>query len=165
LRVWGASRRTAGSHGLARRADMGTLRQDIRYALRNLARSPGFALIAILTVGLGIGASTAIFSVIDNVIMEPFPYTDPQRLMSVQIHDTERNEPGGRGGYSGPELLDYIEQNHVFDRVMANAGRDDLYRSGEGTEQFDRNQVTHGTFEFLGIPRLLGRILLLVDNK
>src|SRR5256885_6883612 len=54
-------------------------------------------------------------------ILEPFPYTDPQRLMSVQIHDTERNEPGGRAAFSGPEFLDYIEQNHVFDRVIANA--------------------------------------------
>src|SRR2546423_12728835 len=120
---------------------MGTLGQDVRYALRNLRRSPGFAVVAIVTLALGIGASTAIFSIIDNVLMEPFPYTDPQRLMSVQIHDTERNEPGGRAAFSGPEFLDYIEQNHVFDRVVSNAGEDVLYRSGEGTERFDGNLV------------------------
>src|SRR5215467_2297821 len=136
---------------------METLGQDIRHALRNLAKSPGFAVVAISTLALGIGASTAIFSVIDNIMMEPFPYPDAQRFMSVQIHDTERNEPGGRGGYSGPEFLDYVEQNHVFDRVIANDNLDVLYRSGEGTLRFDGNYVTPGTFEFLGMPALLGR--------
>jgi predicted permease len=144
---------------------MGTLRQDIRYALRNLAKGPGFAIVAVVTLALGIGASTAIFSVIDNVLMEPFPYTDPQRLVSVQIHDTERNEPGGRGGYSGPEFIDYVEQNHVFDRVMSNAGEDVLYRSGEGTERFDGNLVTPGTLEGLGMPALQGRILQPADYE
>ncbi len=137
---------------------MGTLGQDIRFALRNLRKSPTFAIIAAVTLALGIGASTAIFSVIENVLMEPFPYTDASRLVSVQIHDTERNEPGGRAGYSGPEFLDYIAQNHVFDRVIANAGQDVLYRSGEGTERFDGNLITPGTFEFLGMPAFLGRV-------
>ena len=136
---------------------MGTLGQDIRFALRNLRKSPAFAIIAAVTLALGIGASTAIFSVIENVLMEPFPYTDAQRLVSVQIHDTEQNQPGGRAGYSGPEFLDYIAQNHVFDRVIANAGMDVLYRSGEGTERFDGNLITPGTFEFLGMAALLGR--------
>src|SRR5215813_14461933 len=95
--------------------DMDTLRQDIRYAARTLWKSRGFTLVAIVTLALGIGASTAIFSVMDNVLMEPFPYTDAQRFMTVLIHDTESNEFGGRGGYSGPEFLDIIEQNHVFD--------------------------------------------------
>src|SRR5437764_11436458 len=93
---------------------METLRQDIRYALRNLGKTPGFAAVAIVTLALGIGASTAIFSVIDNIMLQPFPYPDAPRFMSVQIHDTERNEPGGRAGFSGPEFLDYLEQNRVF---------------------------------------------------
>lgn len=144
---------------------MDTLRQDVRYALRNLAKSPGFAIVAIITLALGIGASTAIFSVIDNVLMEPFPYTDPPRLMSVLIHDTERNEPGGRAAFTGPEFLDYAEQNHSFDRVIANAGLDVLYRSGEGTERFSGHLVTPGTFEFLGMPALLGRVMQPADYE
>jgi len=136
---------------------MGTFIQDLHFALRNLRKSPSFTIIAAVTLALGIGASTAIFSVMENVLMEPFPYTDAQRLVSVQIHDTEQNEPGGRGGYSGPEFLDYVAQNHSFDRVIANAGLDVLYRSGEGTERFDGNYITPGTFEFLGMPALLGR--------
>src|SRR5271154_7231736 len=99
---------------------MDTVWQDLRYALRNLKNAPGFAVIAILTLALGIGSSTAIFSVLENILMEPFPYPDAQRFMSVQIHDTDRSDFGGRGGYIGPEFLDYVEQSHSFDRVVAN---------------------------------------------
>src|SRR6266699_695932 len=144
---------------------MGTLGQDIRYALRNLGKTPGFAVVAVITLALGIGASTAIFSVIDNLLTEPFPYPDAQRFMSVQIHDTERSEPGGRAAFSGPEFLDYVQQNHVFDRAIANGNVDVLYRSGEGTERFDGNYVTPGTFEFLGMPALLGRVMQPADYE
>src|SRR5881296_1225923 len=144
---------------------MGTLGQDLRYALRNLGKTPGFAAVAVITLALGIGASTAIFSVIDNILMEPFPYPDAQRFMSVQIHDTERSEPGGRAGFTGPEFLDYVEQNHVFDRVIANDNTDVLYRAGEGTQRFDGNYVTPGTFEFLGIPALAGRVMQPADYE
>src|SRR6058998_1058031 len=144
---------------------METLRQDIQYALRNLSKTPGFAIVAIITLALGIGASTAIFSVIDNILMEPFPYPDAQRFMSVLIHDTERSEPGGRAGFTGPEFLDYVEQNHVFDRVIANDNTDVLYRAGEGTQRFDGNYVTPGTFEFLGIPALAGRVMQPADYE
>jgi len=144
---------------------MGTLGQDIRFALRNLRKSPSFTIIAAVTLALGIGASTAIFSVIENVLMEPFPYTDAARLVSVQIHDTERNEPGGRAGFSGPEFLDYVAQNHVLDRVIANDGLDILYRSGDGTERFDGNLITPGTFEFFGMPAYLGRVAQPADYE
>ena len=145
--------------------NMGTPGQDIRYALRNLRKAPGFAAVAVITLALGIGASTAIFSVIENVLMEPFPYPDAQRFMSVQIHDVERTEPGGRAGFSGPEFLDYVEQNHVFDRVIANDNTDVLYRAGEGTQRFDGNYVTPGTFEFLGMPAQLGRVMQPADYE
>jgi putative ABC transport system permease protein len=144
---------------------METFRLDVRYAPRTLGKAPGFTAVAILTLALGIGASTAIFSVIDNILMEPFPYADAGLLMSVHIHDTERNEPGGRSGYSGPELLDYMEQNHVFDRAIANDSEDVLYTSAEGTERFDGHLVTPGTFEFFGVPALLGRVMQPADYE
>jgi predicted permease len=144
---------------------MGTMGQDVQYALRNLRKTPGFAVIAVLTLALGIGASTAIFSVIDNVMMEPFPYPDAQRFYSVFIHDSERSEPGGRPVFVGPEFLDYVEQNHVFDRAIANDRTDMLYRSGEGTERFDGNYVTPGTFEFMGMPAMLGRVMVPADYE
>ena len=144
---------------------METLVQDMRYAVRNLGKTPGFAAIAVLTLALGIGASTAIFSVIDNILMEPFPYPDAQRYYSVFIHDSERSEPGGRPVFIGPEFLDYVEQNHAFDRAIGNDRTDMLYRSGEGTERFDGNFVTPGTFEFLGMPAKLGRVMQPADYE
>jgi len=144
---------------------METLRQDIRYALRNLQRTPGFAVVAVLTLALGIGASTAIFSILENILMEPFPYPDAQRYMFLEIHDTERNEPGGRNGFSGPEFLDYVAQNHVFDRVIANDSLDVLYRSAEGTQLLRGNYVTPGTFEFLGMTPRLGRVMFPADYE
>jgi predicted permease len=142
-----------------------TIWQDLRYGVRTLAKNPGFAAVAIVTLALGIGASTALFSVIENVLMEPFPYTDSPRLMSVQIHDTDQSEPGGRAGFSGPEFLDYVEQNQVFDRVIANASLDVLYTSGEGTERFEGYLVTPNTFEFFGMPALLGRVMQPADYQ
>jgi putative ABC transport system permease protein len=139
--------------------------QDIHYAGRNLRKSPGFAVVAMVTLALGIGASTAIFSVIENVLMEPFPYPDAEHFVSVQIHDTEQNGPGGRGGYSGPEYLDFVEQNHVFDRVIANDGGDVLYTYGQGTDRFSGGYVTPGTFEFLGLPALVGRVIEPADYQ
>jgi predicted permease len=144
---------------------MFSLWQDLHFAARNLKKSPGFAIVAMVTLALGIGASTAIFSVIENVLMEPFPYPDAQHFVSMQIHDTGQNEPGGRGGYSGPEFLDYIAQNHVFDHVIANDQTDVLYTYGEGTERFSGSMVTPGTFEFLGMPALLGRVMQAADYE
>jgi len=94
-----------GAHGNAR----------ARYPVcaEELAEGAGFAAVAVITLALGIGASTAIFSVIENVLMEPFPYPDAQRFMSVQIHERNGASPGA-GGFSGPEFLDYVEQNHVL---------------------------------------------------
>lgn len=144
---------------------METLAQDIRYALRTLRKSPGFALVAILTLALGIGASTAIFSVIENILMEPFPYPDAQRYNSVLIHDTESGEQDGRADYNGAEFLDYVDQNHVFDRVIGNSTLDVLYRGGEGTLRFNGNLISSGTFEFLGMPALYGRVAQPADYE
>ena len=131
--------------------------QDLRYAARNLRKSPGFAIIAVVTLALGIGASTAIFSVIENVLIEPFPYTDSQRLMAIEIHNTDEPGPHFRGGFFGAEWQTYAQQNQVFDRVTGNLDLDVLYTTAEGTERFHGVLITPGTFEFFGMPALLGR--------
>ena len=142
-----------------------SIQQDIGYALRNLRKTPGFAVVAVLTLALGIGASTAIFSVLENTLMEPFPYPDSDRYMCLQIHNTEANEPGGRNSFVGPEFLDYVEQNHVFDRVIGNDSVDVLYRSGERTDLLGGYYITPGTFEFLGMSPLLGRAMQPADYE
>jgi len=141
------------------------LGRDLRYALRSLRRSPAFAAVAIATLGLGIGASTAIFSVIDNVLLEPFPYKDPERMVFLQIHDTARGQEGGRQGYTADEFLEFSEHNHVFDGVTAALEDAVLYKRGEGVELFYGARVTPGTFEFFGMPALYGRVLQPADYQ
>jgi putative ABC transport system permease protein len=131
--------------------------RDLRFAVRGLNRDWRFTALAVLALALGIGATTAIFSIIDNVLLDPFPYADSQHVVQFQIHDTSRSEPGGRQSLLIPEYLDYQAQNHVFDRMIANGDTDILYTNGEGTERFKGTRVTPGTFEFLGMPALLGR--------
>ena len=133
--------------------------------LRTLRKSPGFAIVAIFTLALGIGASTAIFSIIDNILMDPFPYRDAGRLVAIVIHDTERNQPGGRSGFNGPEFYAIAEQNHSFDGMIANDGLDILYTRKEGTDRYNGHKVTPGTFEFLGMPALLGRTMQAPDYE
>ena len=139
--------------------------RDIRIAARGFANNPGFTLLAILALGLGIGSSTAMFSVIDHVVLNPFPYADSRRMMVIQIHDLAGSIPGGRTYFTAPEFLVYAERNHVFDRVIASTFEDVLYRTGEGTEQFDGRLVTPDTFEFLGIPAMMGRGLIPDDGQ
>ena len=139
--------------------------RDLRYALRSLGRSRAFTAVAIATLGLGIGASTAIFSVIDNVVLEPFPYKDAGRMVFLRIHDTARPQEGGRQGYTSNEFLEIAGQNHVFDSVIGASDDLVLYKHGEGVELLSGAHVTPGTFEFFGMPALYGRVLQPADYQ
>ena len=144
---------------------MSTVFQDARYGLRMVAKNPGFAAASMITLALGIGAATTIFSVIDNVLLDPFPYVDAQRIVMITIHNDADNRPGGRSFFRDDEFLDYEEQNHVFDAVIGGTGQDVLYFNGDGTEQFDGGYVTANMFQVLGVPALLGRTLTPDDDK
>src|SRR5262252_9995701 len=122
---------------------MGWLRQDIHFGLRTLLKDRVFLAAAVLALGLGIGSTTAIFSVIDNVLIEPFPYTDGQRLMGIEIRDSSSTDQFGRPFFSPPEFLDYQEQNHIFDRSIG-VRRDAVLMTGtrETPEKFDGARVT-----------------------
>jgi MacB-like periplasmic core domain len=133
--------------------------RDFTYALRTLVKAPTFAIVSIVTLALGIAASTAIFSVIESVLIEPFPYPQADRMMTVEIHDASRPKAFGRAEYPGPELLDYAEKNHVLDSVIANASLEVLYNQMDGMERFHGVLVTPGTFEFFGMPAMLGRVM------
>ena len=142
-----------------------SLGSDLRFGARTLWKSRAFSAIAIITLALGVGASTAIFDVIDNILLEPFPYKDAQRLMSVEIHNLDESNPGGRASFTGPEFLDYVSQNHVFEDAIANAQEDILYSSGEGTERFQGAAITPNTFEFFGMKPVLGRAAQAADYE
>jgi hypothetical protein len=132
--------------------------KDVRFGLRSLWKDRSFFFAAILALALGIGSATAIYSVIDNVLLEPFPYTDGQRLVAIQIHDGTNPQPFGRGSFSVPEFLDYQEQNHIFDRSIG-VRSDPVLLTGRGApESFDGATITGNTFQFLGAGPLFGRI-------
>jgi putative ABC transport system permease protein len=130
---------------------------DVRYGFRGLVSRPAFTLIAILTLALGIGSAAAIFSVIQNVLLDPAPYADVERIAYVQIRDASRSQPGGRTAFQVPEFLDYQEQSQVFEDVIGGGFEDALLRTKDGTLQFAAGLVTPNTFRFLGVPPLLGR--------
>jgi len=144
---------------------MNGILQDLRYGLRGLRKQPGFTILAVMALALGIGSVTTIFSVIDNVLLNPFPYADAKRVALVYIHDVKESGRGGRSFFSTPEFLDYQEQNHVFDAVIGGTFQDVLYSSGEGTEQFDGGNVTPNLFRVLGVPALIGRGIAPEDGE
>ena len=109
------------------------------------------------------GATTTIFSAIQNIVLDPFPYTDAHRVAAVQIHDMTSAQPGGRGAFQVPEFLEYQEQNHVFEDVIGGTGEDVLLSTGEGTELYVGGLVTANTFTFLGVPAVLGRTFTVAD--
>ena len=139
--------------------------QDLRFAIRGIKKDRGFALLAIFALALGIGATTVIFSVIENVLIEPFPYRDADRLAVVYVHDLTRPTDYDRSAYTVPEFLDIREQNHVFEEVLGVAPLDILYQNKEGTQQFTGASVTANAFEFLGMKPLLGRNIVPDDGK
>ena len=142
---------------------MRTLWQDLRYGIRGLVNRPSFAVLAILTLALGIGAVTTIFSVIQGVLLDPFPYVDARRVAMIQIHDTTNSRPGGRSFFQVPEFLELQSQNHVFEDVIGGSFEDVLMTTAEGTEQFTGGAMTPNMFQFLGVPALFGRTLLPSD--
>ena len=129
------------------------LRQDVTLGLRLLARSPGFAAVAVVTLALGIGANTAMYSVLDSLLLRPLPYPDADRL--VQISETL--DTGDANSVSGGAFLDWRAHQTQFDAI-ALTGRVALnLRSGGETERLTGLEVSHEFFRVLGVPLRLGR--------
>lgn len=102
---------------------MDSVLQDFRYAIRMLTKDRGFFIMAVIALALGIGSVTAIFSVIDNALLDTFPYKGGTRLMGIEIHDSSRAQDGGRQGYTQAEFVHLRQQNHVFGRFFNNVSR------------------------------------------
>ena len=131
--------------------------RDLVFGARVLRAKPGFTIIAALTLALGIGAATAMFSVIDNVLLEPFPYAHQQQLYSLVVRDLSDNQAGQRTMFPMDELVDYQQGNRVFEDVMGVAISRALWDVGTTPESVNAPLVTANTFNFLGVPALLGR--------
>jgi putative ABC transport system permease protein len=144
---------------------MRILWKDLRYGLRGWISSPGFALLAILTLALGIGAATTMFSVVKNVLISPFPYRDADRIVQVFIHDLDDSGFGGRPVFQGAEYLEFRNRNHVFSEDISSVTQDVLWTTPDGTEQWVGGQLSGNTFQCLGVPAQVGRILTPQDSK
>ncbi|MBZ5593672.1 MAG: ABC transporter permease [Acidobacteriia bacterium] len=144
---------------------MDWLWQDLRFGIRSLRKDHGFLFACVTALGLGIGSTTAIFSVIDNVLLNPFPYTDSDRIYGFRIVERNSNGPQDRNYFSVPEFLDYQRQNRIFTDTMGVWETTTLMGAGDRLEPLDTDTVTDNAFQFLGVAPLLGRGILPGDGK
>jgi putative ABC transport system permease protein len=142
---------------------MGNLFQDVRYGFRMLWKSPGFTLVAVVALALGIGANTAIFSVVNAVLLRSLPFPDPERLVSVGAVNVKK---GGDAlsGASPADFLDWKAQADSFEAIAAYSGGSVNLSGGEAPEQFVGARVSDDFFEVYGVRPLLGRTILPEEN-
>jgi putative ABC transport system permease protein len=134
---------------------MDTLLQDLRYGIRSLLKNPGFTLVAVLALALGVGANTAIFSVVNRLLLSPLPFKDPDRLVMVWEKNFPRNRE--RNVVSPANFLDWNRQNQVFEHMAALAESPvNLTNAGE-PEEFQAQFVTASFFPLLGVQPAYGR--------
>ena len=137
--------------------------RDLRLALRRLARNPGFTAAAVLCLALGIGANTAIFTVINAVLLRPLPFQQPERL--VAVWEANRIRKSERNVVSPANYLDWAAQSTVFEAMAAAAdGSANLTGRGEPVE-VPLQQVTAGYFDMLGMRPMLGRDFSAADDR
>jgi putative ABC transport system permease protein len=142
---------------------MGSFFQDIRYALRTLSQKPGFTIIAVLTLALGIGATTAMFSVVDAVLLRPLPFHSQEQL----IHAYGKFSLSDDAGVSPPDFADYRASAKSFQQFAAVGYLDgiDNITGGAQPEQIRSQIVSWNFFEALGVPPLVGRSFVAADEK
>ena len=131
---------------------MTSLMQDVRYALRQMRQKPGFAIVAILTLALGIGANVAIFSVVNAVLLRPLAYQNPDQLVVI-LHD-------GSHPVAPANFLDWRNQSHSFESMGAAEVWGPSLLGSEGAEKVSALHVTSDVFPMLGVQPLLGRVFL-----
>jgi putative ABC transport system permease protein len=135
--------------------------QDLRFGARMLLKQPGFTFIAVLTLALGIGANTALFSIVNAVLLRPLPYPEPQRLVIIQ----EREAAGNGFSPSYPNFVDWRAQNTLFEGVSAVRGNESFNFTGAGEpERLQGRLVSAEFFSTLGIKPLLGRDFLAEED-
>ncbi len=136
--------------------------QDLRYAGRMLRKSPGFAAVAVLTLALGIGANTSIFSIVDAWILKPLPYPESSRLVSVFTADVKRNQVGST---SPADLYDWRQDNQAFETICAFSTPIFTLMRGDQPEQIVGSRVNTEFFQMLGVRPQLGRGFLAQEDQ
>ena len=136
--------------------------QDFRYGFRVLRQSPGFSVVAILSLALGIMAATAMYSVIYGVVLNPFPYRDVDRLMSVKVGSADSSR--FRFNYTVDQFLEIAERNTIFQGAIASTISDVVWTSEGEPKRLRGNVCTMNTFDVMGVPPLIGRTPTVADS-
>lgn len=139
--------------------------QDLRQALRGFRRQPGFTALAVLTLAFGIGGATTMFSVIQNILLDPFPYVDAAHVVMPQVRDARNASRAGPASFRPREFLEFQAQTQVFSDVIGSAGETLIYETRDGTERLTGTLCSSNMFQFLGVPALLGRTLTPDDSR
>ncbi len=126
---------------------------DMRYAVRQMLKAPGFTIVATLTLALGIGATSAIFSVVNGIVLRPLPYPEADRLVRV----FEIVPQYGRFSVAPANFFDWRQQNEVFERIAAYAPGTETFTGGDNPERIPMASVSWNTFDLLGVSPELGR--------
>jgi putative ABC transport system permease protein len=137
--------------------------QDVRFAARMLRKSPGFAAVVVVTLALGIGANTAIFTVINAVMLRPLPFDDPDRLVRIYESNPARGWP--IFGVSHPNFLDWVSDNKTFDHIGAMVNTSFTLASGTETERVTGIAVSHRFLPALGATPVIGRNFLPEEDR
>jgi predicted permease len=140
---------------------METLLQDIRCGIRLVSKSPGFATIAILTLALGIGANTALFSVVNGVLLNPLPYQEPDRLVAIY----SKTQQFSHSSISYPNFLDWVREQRSFS-AMAAFRQEDYNLTGMGEpERVKAEMISADFFSLLGVKPVMGRLFLPEEDQ
>jgi len=142
---------------------MDTLRQDLRFAVRMLAKNPGFTAVAILCIALGIGTNVTAFSVVSAVLFRPFPYTDPDRLVYVRTTNPRKDVQNGSVSYL--DFLDLREQARSFSQAEAYQIRTLVVSTGEEPERISGVAISAGIFPMIGETPALGRNIRVDEDR
>src|SRR4029077_9952006 len=138
---------------------------DIRYALRMLAKTPGFTAIAVLTLAIGIGANTAIFSVVNALLLKPLPFPEPQQLVAFGMTNTRQKEQTSLGSLSYPDSFDFRDQNHTLASVAVYRDRAFALTGEQGAISLRGLKSTAEFFDVLGIKPVIGRTFSRDDER
>jgi len=140
--------------------------QDLRYAFRQIRKAPAFAAVAVITLALGIGANTAIFSVVNGVLLRVLPFRDADRLVRIWHTPPQSSFPGiNQFSVSPANYLDWQNQNHVFESMAIYGFRGFTLTEGDKPEQVTASAVSAGFFTTLGVQPEIGRLLTPDENQ